>query len=322
VLLHPECHSGDLSTRVHADNVRRVRVLCLGEAIVDLICERRVSSAEEIDELVPHFGGAVANVAVVAAQRGADVALAGGAGADELGHWLRARLASAGVGLDWFELVEGIPTPVALVLTDPEGEPRFRVYGDGIAATLTAVAPVLEEAVGACDAVFLGSNTLVGEPERELSLRARRLALSQGKAFLYDPNLRINRWSSPHAAAETSVQLVPGSLLTRLNRAEAELLTGEPDPERAAQALLDRGARNVVVTLGAEGALLRGEVSAEASMAAQEIVSTVGAGDALMGVLVAALAHGELAPSALAEALPEAVAEGARAVARWGATTA
>jgi fructokinase len=299
-----------------------VRVLCLGEAIVDLICERRVSSAEEIDSLVPHFGGAVANVAVTAAQAGADVALAGGAGDDELGQWLRARLLKARVALDWFALVPEIPTPVALVLTDTEGEPRFRVYGDGIAATLAAVEPVLEAAVTACDAVFLGSNTLVGEPERELSLRARRLALSQGKAFLYDPNLRLNRWSSPHAAAETSVQLVPGSLLTRLNVAEAELLTGEPDPERAAQALLDRGARNVVVTLGAGGALLRGEVSADAAAVASEVVSTVGAGDALMGVLIAALARAQLDPGVLVDALPEAVAEGARAVARWGATTA
>ena len=47
--------------------------------------------------------------------------------------------------------------------------------------------------------------------------------------------------------------------------------------------------------------------------------STVGAGDVLTGVLLAALSRGGFDPAALAEALPEAVAEGARATERWGA---
>jgi sugar/nucleoside kinase (ribokinase family) len=38
--------------------------LCLGEALVDLMCERPVSGLAQADAFVPHFGGAVANVAV------------------------------------------------------------------------------------------------------------------------------------------------------------------------------------------------------------------------------------------------------------------
>ena len=62
--------------------------LFLGEAIVDLICERPVRSLGEADAFVPHFGGAVANAAVQAARRGGEVALAGGAGDDPWGSWL------------------------------------------------------------------------------------------------------------------------------------------------------------------------------------------------------------------------------------------
>ncbi len=40
-------------------------------------------------------------------------------------------------------------------------------------------------------------------------------------------------------------------------------MTGEDDPERAALALLKAGARIVVITLGAGGAILRGELRAD-----------------------------------------------------------
>jgi len=96
-------------------------------------------------------------------------------------------------------------------------------------------------------------------------------------------------------------------------------MTGEADPERAAAALVTAGARLVVVTLGPEGAMLRGELTADVPGVRAQVRSTVGAGDVLTGVLLAALWLAGFDPPALAEALPEAVAEGARATERWGA---
>ena len=80
-----------------------MRTLCVGEALVDLVCERPVASISEADAFVPRFGGAIANVAVTAARRGADVALAGGVGTDAWGAWLHQRLADEGVDLTWFD---------------------------------------------------------------------------------------------------------------------------------------------------------------------------------------------------------------------------
>ena len=63
-------------------------LLCLGEAIVDLVCERPVAGIGSAPSFVPHFGGAVANAAVAASRNGGTVALAGGAGRDQWGEWL------------------------------------------------------------------------------------------------------------------------------------------------------------------------------------------------------------------------------------------
>src|SRR3712207_2891942 len=75
------------SVLTRAGILPQVRTLCLGEALVDLVCERPVSGLAQADAFVPHFGGATANVCVTAARLGGDVALAGGAGDDGWGHW-------------------------------------------------------------------------------------------------------------------------------------------------------------------------------------------------------------------------------------------
>jgi sugar/nucleoside kinase (ribokinase family) len=296
-----------------------VPTLCLGEAIVDLVCERPVEDLVEAEAFVPHFGGAAANVAVRVAREGVEIALAGGAGDDPWGHWLRTQLAEAGVGLDWFALVGGFATPVAFVVIDQRGEPSFLVYGDGIAATVQAVGPRLEEAVSDSDALFFGSNTLVGEPERELTMQARDRALELDRPVVFDPNLRLHRWSDVAEAVTAVNAAVPGAFLVRTNREEAELMTEQRSPEDAAQALAAAGARLAIVTRGPDGAVLRGAVEADVPGVPARAVSTVGAGDALMGMVLARAAVAGFQPSAVAAALPEAVAHAAGATEHWGA---
>lgn len=79
------------------------------------------------------------------------------------------------------------------------------------------------------------------------------------------------------------------------NRSELEALLGRPLPQTAdlvaaARALVGRGVGLVVVSLGADGALF---VTAEAALAARlpakQVLSTVGAGDAMVAGMVAAL---------------------------------
>jgi fructokinase len=297
-----------------------MRTLCVGEALVDLVCEHPVGSLVEADAFVPHFGGAIANVAVTAARRGADVALAGGVGDDAWGHWLRDRLEAEGVALDHFIMGAAAHTPVAFVTLDRDAQPSFTVYGEPPGATLGGLGERLADALDAADALFFASSTLVGEPEREVTLAARRRALDAGKPIVLDPNLRLERWRSTSAAVEVVGACVPGAFLVKCNAQEASALTGERDVEAAAASLLAAGAQHVVVTFGADGALLRGGgVDRDVPGVPAVPVDTTGAGDAVTGVLLAALARTGFYPAALAAMLPDAVQEGARATERYGA---
>ena len=82
------------------------------------------------------------------------------------------------------------------------------------------------------------------------------------------------------------------------------MLTGQKDPAKAARVLLNRGCRNVVITLGARGAMLA-NAAGEVRLAAPKVrpVDTVGAGDCFTGWLAVGIAEGLTMQGAMARAL-------------------
>jgi fructokinase len=295
-------------------------IVCLGEGLVDLICEHPVGSLAEADAFAPHCGGALANVAVAARRAGADAALAGAAGDDDWGFWLRDRLDREGVDLSFFELLEGTQTPIAFASFDESREPTFEIYGDAIQIAVASAAPRLGPMIDAASALVFSSTTLATAEERAVTLRARELAIERGARICFDPNIRPNRWGGDsRPAAEASRELIDGSFLVRANRAEAMAIAGVDDPRQAAARIADLGAEVAVVTLGAEGAVIRGACEAEAPAPEVDVVSTLGAGDAFMGTLVAGLARHDWDPSRAGEALGPALEAAAAACTRWAA---
>ena len=154
-------------------NGDRARTLCLGEALVDLICERPIDDLAQADAFSPHLGGVVANVAVTAARRGAAVSLAGGAGDDGWGRWLRDRLRDEGVDVSRFSLIDGSQTPLAVAGVDADGEPTYEVYGQPLPTVVAALGDDVADVVVESAALFVSSNTLVGAEERSVTMRAR-----------------------------------------------------------------------------------------------------------------------------------------------------
>ncbi len=295
--------------------------LVLGEALVDLVCPHPVASFSEADAFEPHSGGSMANAAVGAARRGASLAFAGGAGDDPWGRWLRERLTAEGLDLAHFGLVPGASTGLAFVTVDDDGEPTYAfATASGPDPLPIAAGDRIRDAVAAADALVFGSDTLDSDDERVVTLAAREHALDLGRPIVFDPNLRPERWERPEQALEEARDCIRGAFLVKCNQAEARQLTGEDDPARAAAGLVAGGAKHVVITLGADGAILRGGgLEADAPGVEAKPVSATGAGDAVTAALVARLHASRYYPPALAAALPEAVEAGARATESLGA---
>lgn len=295
-------------------------IVCLGEGLVDLICEHPVASLTEADAFAPHFGGALANVAVAASRAGAEAGLAGAAGDDEWGRWLCERLEREGVDLRFFELLDDTQTPIAFASFDESREPTFQIYGDAIKIAVASAASRVEPMIEAATALVFSSTTLATPDERRVTLRARQLAREAGARICFDPNIRPNRWGGDaRPAAEASRELIEGSYLVRANRGEAMAIAGVDDPREAADRIAELGAELAVVTLGAEGAVIRGACEVEAPAPEVDVVSTLGAGDAFMGTLVAGIARLDWDSSRAGEALGPALEAAAEACTRWAA---
>ena len=300
-------------------------VVCLGEPLVDLVCEQPVAGLEQAPAFVPQPGGSLANVAAVAARFGAAARMVGGVGDDPWGRWLRDRLAAEGVDVEALALAPGVATSHAFVAVSADGEPTFVFYGDrerAVDRSADAIDPAL---AGDGGVLVVGSDTLIGPNERELTMTAAALARERGWTVLCDPNLRDNRWPSAEAMLETVGALVAAATVVKCNSTEAGRLTGvADDPDAAAAALLALGPEVAAVTLGPDGALLARPGTTPASVSAPAVgdpVDATGAGDCVAGVLAAALAAG-LGPGRLDAALRLAVAAASEIVTAWGALTA
>jgi fructokinase len=297
-------------------------ILCLGEAIVDLVCEGEVESIRDARSFTPSFGGALANVSVAAARERAEVELAGGVGDDPWGRWLRERLAGEGVGLRWFSSVPGLQTPLAFITFDRNREPSYLVYGDGIEAGVASARGRIDEAIAEASALVFGSNTLVSEAEREVTLAARAAALERGAAVVFDPNLREHRWTDLDRATGLCREMCERATVVRTNRPEAMRISGLPDdgdPLEAARTIHGLGAGAALVTLGAEGAVCAGPLEARVLAQPVEVASPLGAGDAFLGAMCAVLDRRDWDLATLGKAIEAGTAAGARACTSWGA---
>ena len=248
-----------------------------------------------------HGGGKSANQAVAAARHGATVRMIGAVGADELGDEAIADLVAEGVDVSGVARLENAETGVALIVVDHAGENQIAV-ASGANHALDPAA--VERALAGAQA---GGVALLGlEVPDDAVLAGARGARASGLQVLLNP--------AP--ARPLPDELIALSLVLTPNGTEATQLSGEADPEAAARALTARTGAPVVVTVGADGALLaHGDALERIPAPRVEAVDTTGAGDAFNGALASALAGG----AALADAVREAVAVAADAVQRPGA---
>ena len=285
-------------------------VLVVGSINVDLVVRvgRLPAPGQTVSggTFARHQGGKGANQAVAAARLGAAVTMVGAVGGDEFGQSALVDLRGEGIDVRRVAVLSGVSTGLALIVVDERGENQIAVApGANAALDGTAVAKALTGFEPRPGGVALLSFEL-GDG---VNVAAAKFAAARGLRIVLNP--------AP--ARALPLDLVALSPIVLPNEGEALALTGEDDPRAAALALANLTHAPVIVTLGAQGALLVGADkpgSVEHIPARQvKVIDTTGAGDAFVGALAAELAAGRT----LAEAARVAVRSAGLSVAVAGA---
>jgi ribokinase len=288
-------------------------IVAVGDLMVDVVAAAAepLAHASDTEARVRWTGGgAAANVAAWLAQQGTDVALVARAGDDLAGRGAVDELRAAGVATHVaLDAERATGTCVVVIAADgertmlPDRGANLALAPDDVPAALFAPGRHLH----------LSGYVLLHDGPRAAGLAALDHAREAGMTISVDPAS-----AAPLRAcgADRVLEWIGGVDVLLPNLDEARVLTGEDDPEAAARALARR-AGEVVVTLGAEGALWtdgHDVVWADAPDAGP-VVDATGAGDAFAAGWLAAWRAG--APPAAA--LAAGCALGARAVSRAGA---
>ncbi|MFI9586946.1 ribokinase [Streptomyces sp. NPDC052236] len=282
-------------------------LLVVGSANADLVIgvDRRPEAGETVlgSDLAVHPGGKGANQAVAAARLGARTALLARVGDDGHGRLLLESQRSAGVDTIGV-LVGGAPTGVALITVDPSGDNSI-VVSPGANARLTP------GDVRAAAGLFAASRVVSAQLEIPLETVAEVVRnLAPGTRFVLNP--------SPPVPLPAEILSACDPLVVNEHEARVILGTTHDSAEEWASALLALGPRSVVITLGAEGALVAsGSGSVTVPSVKVAAIDTTGAGDAFTAALAWRLGLGEDLPTAAAFA----VRVGAATVTKEGAQT-
>lgn len=242
-------------------------------------------------------GGKGANQALAAALQGTEVTFVGAVGDDPDAQTALAGLREAGVDLTDVETAPGTTTGLAIITVSEDGENTIVVV-PGANATLAGATAVAAVEAMATDDILL----MQGEIPRETTQAAVRAARGSGRRVV----LNVAPWMAlDHDVLTAADPLV-------LNEHEAALavrelgLTPEDDgASSTARALCGAGTPSVVITLGAEGAVVATGPDAVVSWPSPRVtaVDSTGAGDAFTGALAARLLEGEGLESAVRHAV-------------------
>jgi fructokinase len=264
-----------------------MKILCVGEALIDMICTDKGKSLSEGDHFLKKAGGAPTNVAAAIAALGGEAELIAKVGADPFGNHLIEVMQDFKVNTRWILQDPNSFTTFAFVSLMENGERDF-YFNRGADGQLS------REEVDRIDLeefaiIHFGSATgfLSGPLQAAYQLLLQK-ALTKNIYISFDPNYRhllFRHDTQPFI--DQSWNFLTHCHFFKLSDEEAMLLTGRSTVTDAAADLLEKTNSVFAITLGKEGTLLgTNNTTLLIPSIPVQPVDTTGAGDAFVGAVL------------------------------------
>ncbi len=226
-------------------------------------------------------GGKGANQAVAIARLGAEINMIGKVGNDSFGQTLINQLKTDNVNTDHIH-IENCSSGVAMITVDKNAE-------NSIVVAPGANFKVLEEDIDKCIDGIKESEIVV--LQLETPINTIKYALEKSKEF--------NKFTilNPAPAVKLEDDIIKNVDLLTPNETELEILSGvkincEEDIKKAAQVMIQKGVKQLIVTLGSKGSLYIDKDNMKFKKSYKvKAIDTTAAGDSYTGALAVALSQ-------------------------------
>lgn len=263
------------------------KILCIGEALIDMICTDKGKPLSEGEHFLKKPGGAPTNVAAAIAALGGEAVLAAKVGKDPFGQHLVDVMETFGVSTQWMLRDEHSFTTFAFVSLMENGERDFYFNrgADGQLSRDEVDAISLEE----FSIVHFGSATAFLPGPLQIAYQSLlQKSLLQEIFISFDPNYRSLLFQNDKQSfIDQSWNFLDCCHFFKVSDEEAMMLTGRSTVTDAANDFISRTQSVFAITIGKEGTLLGVNGKTEIIPSIKIIpVDTTGAGDAFVGAVL------------------------------------
>jgi len=263
------------------------KILCIGEALIDMICTDKGKPLSQGENFLKKAGGAPANVAAAVAALGGAVEMTAKVGVDPFGQHLVDVLNNMGVGtrLVLRDSEQLITFEFVSLMENGERDFYFNRGADGELNIRDLASINLSE----FSIIHFGSATaFLPGPLQASYLHLLQQALNHNIYVSFDPNYRQLLFGNNQTSfVEQSWNFLKHCHFFKVSDEEAMLLTGTSTLNDAAAVLLQKTTAVFAITLGSEGTMLglNGATHNIESIPVKP-VDTTGAGDAFVGAVL------------------------------------
>lgn len=286
-------------------------VLTIGRCSVDLYPLEVGVKLEDVTSFGKFLGGSATNVGVAAGRHGHGVTVLTGVGDDPFGRFVVKELTRLGVDASHVVINPSFNTPVTFCEIFPPDNFPLYFYRQPTTPDLELTSADLPPRLGDYEILWLTSSGLSSKPSRAAH-HAAVSARSRGLTVL-DLDYRPRFWEDEQTASHHTGEMLERVDVAIGNLEECRMAVGEADPERAADALLERGVDIAIVKQGMAGTLAKSADERTFVPATRvEVLNGLGAGDAFGG----GVCHGLLSGWGLHRTVAFASAAGALVASR------
>jgi fructokinase len=273
-------------------------VICLGEALIDLLANQSGVPLEQVTDWTPYPGGAPTNVACGLVKLGTPTALLSCLGQDTVGTDLIGLLTEIGVDITGVQYHPTAPTRQIYVTRSIDGDRTFAGFinnldSDKFADTYLAAELIPEFLFNHATFLAIGTISLATPISYAATYKALELAQKYQVQVLVDVNWRSMFWDNLEQAKAVILQVLTQANFVKMAKEEAEWLFDLPKSSSLSAIDLQvihqklPNIKGIFVTDGSEGCkYLLNNLTGFVPAFKVPAIDTTGAGDSFVAALI------------------------------------